>query len=179
MCGKRRGQHTAWRRARRPHLMLAVMVVPQALAYGLLAGLPLEHGLFTAPIPAFVYAIFGTCVEVAVGPTAVLALLTSSALSGAGLVAVESGTSAADAEAYINVSPGLGPSVPLVAPCALTRLWPVAVVPARAGRRHALPALGGLSGRDGRGADGVHHELPLAHGWSKCPTPSVAGLLGQ
>ena len=41
-------------------LVVAVMIVPQAMAYALLAGLPAEVGLYSSVLPLAVYAVFGT-----------------------------------------------------------------------------------------------------------------------
>lgn len=56
------------------------MLVPQAMAYALLAGLPPEVGLYAATIPVVIYALFGTSRQLAVGPVAIVSLLTASAL---------------------------------------------------------------------------------------------------
>lgn len=61
-------------------LTVGAMLVPQAMAYALLAGLPPEVGLYAATIPVFVYALFGTSRQLAVGPVAIVSLLTASAL---------------------------------------------------------------------------------------------------
>ena len=58
---------------------VGAMLVPQAMAYALLAGLPPEVGLYAATIPVIVYALFGTSRQLAVGPVAIVSLLTASA----------------------------------------------------------------------------------------------------
>lgn len=63
-------------------LTVAAMLVPQAMAYALLAGLPPEAGLYAATVPLVLYAIFGTSRQLAVGPVAIVSLLTASALAG-------------------------------------------------------------------------------------------------
>ncbi len=63
---------------------VAFMVVPQGMAYATLAGLPSAFGLYGALMPVFVYALFGSSRELAVGPVAVTSLLTSSALRVSG-----------------------------------------------------------------------------------------------
>ncbi|MCB0990155.1 MAG: solute carrier family 26 protein [Acidimicrobiales bacterium] len=68
---------------------VGAMLVPQAMAYALLAGLPPEVGLYAATIPVIVYALFGTSRQLAVGPVAIVSLLTASALAPL----VEEGTS--------------------------------------------------------------------------------------
>ncbi len=60
---------------------VGTMLVPQAMAYALLAGLPPQVGLYAATIPVVVYALFGTSRQMAVGPVAIISLLTASALA--------------------------------------------------------------------------------------------------
>ena len=62
-------------------LTVGAMLVPQAMAYALLAGLPPEVGLYAATVPVVVYALFGTSRQLAVGPVAIVSLLTASALA--------------------------------------------------------------------------------------------------
>ena len=61
-------------------LTVGAMLVPQAMAYALLAGLPPQVGLYAATIPVLIYAFFGTSRQLAVGPVAIVSLLTASAL---------------------------------------------------------------------------------------------------
>ncbi len=61
--------------------ILTVMLVPQSMAFALLAGLPASSGLYAATIPAFVYALFGTSRHVNVGPAAIISLLTFAGVS--------------------------------------------------------------------------------------------------
>jgi len=56
-------------------LTTAVMLVPQAMAYAMLAGLPPIMGLYAATIPPLVYAMLGTSRQLAVGPMAMASLL--------------------------------------------------------------------------------------------------------
>lgn len=62
-------------------LIVAVMLVPQGMAYALLAGLPPVYGLYASTLPAVVYALFGTSRHMPVGPPALMALLTFSGVS--------------------------------------------------------------------------------------------------
>lgn len=62
-------------------ITVAAMLVPQAMAYALLAGLPPQVGLYAATIPLLVYAVLGTSRQLAVGPVAIVSLLTASALA--------------------------------------------------------------------------------------------------
>ena len=58
----------------------AIMIVPQAMAYALLAGMPPEAGLYASIAPLIAYALFGTSRTLAVGPVAIIALLTAASL---------------------------------------------------------------------------------------------------
>ncbi|MEO9862556.1 SulP family inorganic anion transporter, partial [Yoonia sp.] len=69
-------------------LIVTIMLIPQSLAYALLAGLPPEAGLYASIAPIILYAIFGTSRALAVGPVAVVSLMTAAALSNI----VEQGT---------------------------------------------------------------------------------------
>ena len=62
-------------------LTVAVMVVPQGMAYAALASLTPEIGLYSCIIPILTYAILGTSRQLAVGPVAMVALLTAAGLS--------------------------------------------------------------------------------------------------
>lgn len=62
-------------------LIVTVMLIPQSLAYAMLAGLPPEMGLYASILPLFAYALFGTSMSLAVGPVAVASLMTASALT--------------------------------------------------------------------------------------------------
>lgn len=56
-------------------LSVAVLLIPQGLAYALLAGLPAIYGLYSAIIPVIIYAFFGTSRYLAVGPVAISSIL--------------------------------------------------------------------------------------------------------
>ena len=62
-------------------LTIGAMLVPQGMAYALLAGLPPEIGLYASTLPLLAYALFGTSRQLAVGPVAIVSLLTASALA--------------------------------------------------------------------------------------------------
>ena len=66
-------------------VIVTIMLIPQSLAYALLAGLPAEVGLYASILPLIAYAIFGTSRALAVGPVAVVSLMTASALAPLGL----------------------------------------------------------------------------------------------
>ena len=67
-------------------VIITIMLIPQSLAYALLAGLPPVVGLYASILPLVAYALFGTSRTLAVGPVAVLSLMTASA---AGTVAAQ------------------------------------------------------------------------------------------
>lgn len=69
-------------------VIVTIMLIPQSLAYAMLAGMPPEAGLYASILPIIAYAIFGSSRVLAVGPVAVVSLMTAAAL---GSVA-ESGT---------------------------------------------------------------------------------------
>ena len=61
-------------------LIVTIMLIPQSLAYALLAGLPPEVGLYASIAPLVIYAVLGTSMTLAVGPVAVASLMTASAI---------------------------------------------------------------------------------------------------
>ncbi|WP_298491619.1 SulP family inorganic anion transporter [uncultured Maritimibacter sp.] len=61
-------------------VIVTIMLIPQSLAYALLAGLPAEMGLYASILPLVAYAIFGTSRALAVGPVAVVSLMTAAAV---------------------------------------------------------------------------------------------------
>lgn len=64
--------------------IVTIMLIPQSLAYAMLAGLPPEVGLYASILPIIAYALFGTSRSLAVGPVAVVSLMT---LTAAGSIA--------------------------------------------------------------------------------------------
>lgn len=62
-------------------LVVTMMLIPQSLAYALLAGLPAETGLYASIFPLIAYAVFGSSRALSVGPVAVVSLMTMVALS--------------------------------------------------------------------------------------------------
>lgn len=61
-------------------LIVTVMLIPQSLAYAMLAGLPPEVGLYASMAPLVAYALLGTSRALAVGPVAVVSLMTATAI---------------------------------------------------------------------------------------------------
>jgi Sulfate permease and related transporters (MFS superfamily) len=62
-------------------VIVTIMLIPQSLAYAMLAGLPPEVGLYASILPLIAYAIFGSSMTLAVGPVAVVSLMTAAAVS--------------------------------------------------------------------------------------------------
>ncbi|MCB1461980.1 MAG: sulfate permease [Nitratireductor sp.] len=60
-------------------LIVTIMLIPQSLAYALLAGLPPQVGLYASILPLIAYGLFGTSRTLAVGPVAVVSLMTAAA----------------------------------------------------------------------------------------------------
>ncbi|WP_438273512.1 SulP family inorganic anion transporter [Zhongshania arctica] len=61
-------------------VIVTIMLIPQSLAYALLAGLPPQMGLYASMLPLVAYGIFGTSRTLSVGPVAVVSLMTASAI---------------------------------------------------------------------------------------------------
>mmetsp|Transcript_8848 Transcript_8848/g.12184 ORF Transcript_8848/g.12184 Transcript_8848/m.12184 type:complete len:709 (+) Transcript_8848:85-2211(+) len=61
---------------------ILVMVVPQGMSYANIVGIPLVYGLYSTMVPCLVYAALGGCRQGAVGPTALVAILTNAAIDG-------------------------------------------------------------------------------------------------
>ncbi|WP_300578651.1 SulP family inorganic anion transporter [Phenylobacterium sp.] len=62
-------------------VIVTIMLIPQSLAYAMLAGLPPQIGLYASIAPLIAYTIFGTSRTLAVGPVAVVSLMTAAAAS--------------------------------------------------------------------------------------------------
>ncbi len=61
-------------------LIVTLMLIPQSLAYAMLAGLPPVTGLYASMLPLIAYTLFGTSRTLSVGPVAVVSLMTAAAL---------------------------------------------------------------------------------------------------
>ena len=81
-------------------LTVAVMLIPQSLAYAALAGLPPLYGMYASTVPLFVYALFASSTKLSVGPVATTAILINSSVS-----AIVSGD---DEEEFTRVAVALG-----------------------------------------------------------------------
>lgn len=74
-------------------IVVAMMMIPQGMAYALVAGLPPVVGIYASIVPPLLYALFGTSSTQSVGPMAIVSLMTASALAplatpGSGLYGV-------------------------------------------------------------------------------------------
>ena len=67
-------------------VVVTIMLIPQSLAYALLAGLPVEMGLYASILPLVAYAFFGSSRTLSVGPVAVASLMTASAIGSVSAV---------------------------------------------------------------------------------------------
>jgi SulP family sulfate permease len=76
-------------------VIVTIMLIPQSLAYALLAGLPPQVGLYASILPLIAYAVFGTSRTLAVGPVAVVSLMTASAIAP---------IASADSAAYVSAA---------------------------------------------------------------------------
>lgn len=63
-------------------ITVGIMLIPQGMAYSVLAGLPPVYGLYASLIPLILYGLLGTSRELAVGPVAMVSLLVFSGVSG-------------------------------------------------------------------------------------------------
>ena len=95
-------------------IIVTILVIPQSLAYALLAGLPPQAGLYVSILPVLAYALFGSSMVQAVGPVAITAIMTYSVLTP---------IAAPGSPAYIGLAAvlALGSGLLLVA-CGLLRL---------------------------------------------------------
>ncbi|MEP7730412.1 SulP family inorganic anion transporter [Marinomonas primoryensis] len=61
--------------------IVTMLLIPQSLAYAMLAGVPPEVGLYSSILPLVLYAVFGTSTSLSVGPVAVASLMTATSLA--------------------------------------------------------------------------------------------------
>ena len=64
---------------------VAALIVPKNLGYAGIAGIPLQNGLYAAAAGALLYAVFGTCRQISMGPSSGLAAVAASAVVAAGI----------------------------------------------------------------------------------------------
>lgn len=83
-------------------VIVTIMLIPQSLAYALLAGLPPEVGLYASMLPLLGYALFGSSSALAVGPVAVVSLMTAAAVGEVAASGTADYASAALALAFLS-----------------------------------------------------------------------------
>ena len=87
LIGQLRSYDRGWLRADLiAGVTVAALIVPKNLGYAGIAGIPLQNGLYAAAAGAIVYAIFGSCRQISVGPSSGLAAVAASAVLAAGLL---------------------------------------------------------------------------------------------
>jgi SulP family sulfate permease len=69
-------------------VIVAIMLVPQGMAYALLAGLPPQAGLYASIVPLLIYSLLGTSRTLSVAPVAIMSMITA---SGVGAITAEGG----------------------------------------------------------------------------------------
>ncbi len=62
-------------------LTAGVLLIPQSIAFAMIAGVPPIYGLYASVVPMILYAIFGTCRQLSVGPVSIVSLLTFASIS--------------------------------------------------------------------------------------------------
>ena len=62
-------------------IVVTILLVPQSLAYAMLAGLPAHVGMYASILPLVAYTVFGSSMTLSVGPVAVASLMTASAVA--------------------------------------------------------------------------------------------------
>ena len=65
--------------------VVAIMLMPQSMAYAMLAGLPAQYGLYTSVVPLMLYALFGSSRVLGVGPVAIVSLMVATTLGSMNL----------------------------------------------------------------------------------------------
>jgi sulfate permease, SulP family len=109
---------------------VAALVVPKALGYAGIAGIPVQNGLYAAAAGALLYAVLGTCRQISMGPSSGLAAVAASAVLAAGIT---DGADIASFVAGITLAAGL-----LFLVLAVLRIGLDRAVPLSRGR-HRLP----------------------------------------
>lgn len=85
-------------------IITGILLIPQSLAYALLAGLPPQAGLYASTTPLIAYALFGSSRVLAVGPVAVVSLMTAAAIGNLGLTDPAEQMAAAGALALLSAA---------------------------------------------------------------------------
>ncbi|MEO7151698.1 MAG: SulP family inorganic anion transporter, partial [Burkholderiaceae bacterium] len=115
--GLRAYLHSAARDDALAAFIVAILLIPQSLAYALLAGLPPQVGVYASLLPMLAYAVLGSSRVSSVGPVALIALMTAQAIAGSAAAPGAPATTATDAALVLAAESGL-----LLAAAALLRL---------------------------------------------------------
>lgn len=83
-------------------IVVTIMLIPQSLAYALLAGVPAEVGLYASIAPLIAYALFGSSRTLSVGPVAIVSLMTAAALAELNLQSATATVAAAGVLALLS-----------------------------------------------------------------------------
>ena len=62
-------------------ITVGIMLIPQGMAYAMIAGLPPIYGLYASTLPLIIYALLGTSRQLAVGPVAMVSLLVAAGIA--------------------------------------------------------------------------------------------------
>ncbi|MEM9398518.1 MAG: SulP family inorganic anion transporter, partial [Pseudomonadota bacterium] len=146
-------------------LVVTFLLIPQSLAYAMVAGLPPEMGLYSSIVPLIFYALLGTSRSLSVGPVAVVSLMTAAAV---GRIAEESSLGYIGAAIALAVLSGC-----LLIGMGMARLGPIASLLSR-------PVMSGFISASGVliAFSQFQHLLGLNAAGSSLPTIVVA-LVGQ
>ncbi|MDX1619095.1 MAG: solute carrier family 26 protein [Balneolaceae bacterium] len=71
---------STFRKDLRAGLTVGILLIPQSMAYALLAGLPPVYGLYASIVPLAIYAVFGTSRQLGIGPVAIVSILVASGI---------------------------------------------------------------------------------------------------
>jgi sulfate permease, SulP family len=81
-----RGYHREWLRGDLvAGIVVAALIIPKNLGYAGIAGVPLENGLYAAAAGALLYAVFGTCRQISMGPSSGIAAVAGGAVLATGM----------------------------------------------------------------------------------------------
>ena len=154
-------------------ITVALVLIPQSMAYAQLAGLPAYYGLYAAFLPPMIAAMFGSSMQLATGPVAIVSLMTSASLEPLATAGSEAFIAYAILLALAvgifqlalgGAAPGPGGQLPV--PPGGQRLHQ------RGGHHHRLqPALQDVRGIRGQGRASLRDDL-AGRSWGPSTTPT-------
>ena len=83
-------------------VIVAIVLIPQSMAYGLLAGLPAEVALYSSVLPIILYAAFGSSRTLAIGPVGIMSLMTGATIAELGISNIDEVINAANTLALLT-----------------------------------------------------------------------------